>query len=79
MELKSKKLFLNKDELIAVIKNNRDKKSKDIDNQLIRTIDIFYGRFSVKQLAWITAKVNYIMRYNKLYKDFRKMDDIVLL
>ena len=79
MELKSKKLFLNKDELIAVIKNNCDKKSKDIDNQLIRTIDIFSGRFSIKQLAWITAKVNYIIRYNRLYKDYRKMEDIVLL
>ena len=79
MELKSKKLFLNKEELVGIIKNNIDKKSKDIDNKLIRMIDIFYGRFSVKQLQWITAKVNFIVRYNKLYKNYSKMTDIVLL
>ena len=79
MELKSKKLFLNKEELIGIIKNNHDKKSVDIDNQLIRMIDVFYDRFSVKQLKWITAKINYIIRYSKLYKDYNKMEDIVLL
>jgi len=79
MELKSKKLFLNKEELIGIIKNNQDKKSVDIDNQLIRMIDVFYGRFSIKQLKWITAKINYIIRYNKMYKNYKKMEDIVLL
>ena len=79
MELKSKKLFLNKEELIGIIKNNIDKKSTDIDNQLIRMIDVFYRRFSVKQLQWLTAKINFIVRYNKLYKNYRKMEDIVLL
>jgi len=41
MNYASKILTLDKEELIDIIKNNRDRKSVDIDNQLIRVIDIF--------------------------------------
>ena len=78
MEYKSKILTLDKEELIGIIKNNVDKKSIEIDNKLIRVIDIFYGRFSIKQLSWITAKIQFIVRTNNLYKNYRGFKDIVL-
>ena len=79
MNYASKILTLNKEELIEIIKNNRDKKSVDIDNQLIRVIDIFYGRFSIKQLSWIFSKVQFICRTNKKYKEFESVKNICLV
>jgi len=79
MNYESKILTLDKEELIDIIKNNRDRKSVDIDNQLIRVIDIFYDRFSIKQLSWIFSKVQFICRTNKKYREFENVKDICLI
>jgi|GEM_PF-4798462 len=79
MNYASKILTLDKEELIDIIKNNRGRKSVDIDNQLIRVIDIFWGRFSIKQLSWIFSKVLFICRTNKKYKEFEGVKDICLI
>jgi len=79
MNYAGKILTLDKEELIDIIKNNRDRKSVDIDNQLIRVIDIFWGRFSIKQLSWIFSKVQFICRTNKKYREFENVKDICLI
>ena len=79
MEYKNKTLELNKQELINIIENNLDKKSIEVDNKLIKTIHTYYYRLSVKQYNWITAKINFIIKNNKKYKEYRDFKDISLL
>jgi len=79
MDYSSKMLTVNKEELIEIIRNNRGRKSVDIDNHLIRVIDIFWNRFSIKQLSWIFSKIQFICRTNKKYKEFSGVKDICLV
>jgi len=79
MEYKNKTLELNKQELINIIEDNPDKKSLEVDNKLIKTIQTYYYRLSVKQYNWITAKINFIVKNNKKYKEYRDFKDISLL
>jgi hypothetical protein len=79
MEYNSRIIMLDKEDLICMIKSNRCKKYIDSDKQLIRIIDIFYGRFSVKQLSMILAKINYIVRTNKQYIQYKNYKDICLI
>jgi reverse gyrase len=78
MKYDSRIIILDKQELIEMIKNNKCKNNIDSDKQLIRIIDIFYSRFSIKQLSMIKAKINYIVRTNKQYMQYRKYKDICL-
>jgi len=79
MEYKNKTLELNKQELINIIEDNPDKKSIEVDNKLIKTINTYYYRLSIKQYNWITAKINFIIKNNKKYKEYIGFKDINLL
>ena len=79
MEYKNKTLELNKQELINIIEDNPDKKSMEVDSKLIKTIHTYYYRLSVKQYNWITVKINFIVKNNKKYKEYRDFKDIILL
>lgn len=79
MKLKNKVLELTKNEVIEIVKNNPDKTSVELDKKLIKTICIYYNKFSIKQLKWLTFKINYIVRHCELYKNYRTMKDILLL
>jgi hypothetical protein len=70
-------LRVNKEGLLQIIMSNPDKKSTDIDNGLISLIENYYGRFTVKQTAWIFQKVSFITRSNKKLlwlKGFKDID-----
>jgi hypothetical protein len=53
-------LKVDREGLLTILKNNPDKKSKDIDAGLVRLVEKYYGRLSTKQTAWIFTKVGFI-------------------
>jgi hypothetical protein len=69
-------LRINKDGLLQIIGMNPDKKSSEIDNGLINLIENYYGRFTVKQTAWIFQKVGFIIRVNKTLGSLKGFKDI---
>lgn len=69
-------LRVNKEGLLQIIEMNPDKKSKEIDNGLISLIENYYGRFTVKQTAWIFQKVGFITRVNKKLSALKGFKDI---
>jgi hypothetical protein len=66
-------------DLIKMIRDNTDKRSEKIDEDLIGMIVIYYGRFSVKQGNWILEKVKYITRHNNVYGKYKGIKDIRFL
>lgn len=70
-------LRVNKEGLLQIIGMNPDKKSTEIDNGLISLIENYYGRFTVKQTAWIYQKVGFITRVNKKLLQLKGFKDIV--
>jgi hypothetical protein len=72
-------LLLNMNDLIKMIRDNTDKRSEKIDEDLIGMIVIYYGRFSVKQSNWILEKVKYIVIHNNIYGKNKYIKDIRFL
>jgi hypothetical protein len=62
-----------------MIRDNTDKRSEKIDEDLIGMIVIYYGRFSIKQSNWILEKVKYIIRHNNIYGKYKGIKDIRFL
>jgi hypothetical protein len=71
-------LRVNKEGLLQIIEMNPDKKSTEINTGLMNLIENYYGRFSVKQTAWIYQKVGFIIRVNKTLLSLKGFKDIVL-
>jgi hypothetical protein len=69
-------LVADKTGLIAMIRDNNDKSSVSIESNLVKMIQCFYGRMSVKQLCWLLEKAKYITRHNWKYLSFRGVKDI---
>jgi hypothetical protein len=79
IEIDDNTLIIDKSGLISIIKNNTDKKSREIDNNILKMIRVFYGNFSFKQSQWIVEKVKYIVRHNEKYRNWNKFDDIIFI
>jgi hypothetical protein len=69
-------LVLNKLGIIEIIKDNKDTSSKVPDSDLIKMIELFYGRLSIKQENWICEKVKYVIRNNPEYRKLRGIKDM---
>jgi hypothetical protein len=69
-------LKVDRESLLFIIENNPDKKSRDIDSGLIEMIHNYYGRFTVKQTAWIFTKVGFIVRSNTKFLPIKGFKDI---
>lgn len=72
-------LMIDKKGLIKIIQDNSDKNSARIDGDLIKMINCFYGRLSVKQMNWIMEKVKYITRNNNEYRKYKGFKDIQIM
>jgi hypothetical protein len=69
-------LIVDRAGIIQMIKDNSDRESANIDCNLIKMIQCFYNKMSVKQLNWLLEKVKYITRHNRKYESFRGIKDI---
>jgi hypothetical protein len=69
-------LIADKTGLITMIRDNTDKESVSIDANLIKMIQCFYGKMSIKQTCWLLEKVKYIIRHNWRYYSFKGVKDI---
>jgi hypothetical protein len=69
-------LVVNKTGLIELIRDNPDRGSVSIDSNILKMVQCFYGKMSVKQTVWLLDKVKYIIRHNQKYDSFRGVKDI---
>jgi hypothetical protein len=65
--------------VISIISDNKDTSSKVPDSDLIKMIDLFYNRLSVKQENWILEKIKFVIRNNEKYKESRGIKDIQII
>jgi hypothetical protein len=49
------------------------------DSDLIKMIELFWGRLSIKQYNWICEKIKYVIRNNGKYKKLRGIKDMQFL
>jgi hypothetical protein len=73
MKIENKKLFLTREELKEIIKNNLDKSDENtkIENILVSIIDR-KKIVSDKIYNWILSKIKYVTNVNKEYKNIKK-------
>jgi ribosomal protein L36 len=69
-------LVLNKKGVISIISDNKDTSSKVPDSDLIKMIELFWGRLSIKQENWIFEKIKFIIRNNCKYIKLKGIKDI---
>jgi hypothetical protein len=66
-------LYLDKEDVIEMLNNNTDVKSREIDNKLVSVVNNYFNRLSVKQEKWLLEKLKYIMRHNPNYFKYNKL------
>jgi hypothetical protein len=72
-------LKINMRGIISIIRDNKDDSSMVPDSDLIKMIELFYGRLSIKQYNWICEKIKYVIRNNGKYKKLRGIKDMQFL
>ena len=71
MKLENKTLYLTKDELTNIIKNDNPQKNDWARDKLLKMI-ADYTFFTDSQIKWLLSKIMFITNYNKKYINIKK-------
>jgi hypothetical protein len=73
MIIKNGYLYLDKEDVIDILDNNTDTTSREIDNKLMKIVNLYFNTISVKQEKWLLEKLKYILRHNSNYSKIKRL------